>query len=265
MDGLVDVRREGTVCVLTLTRPEKLNALSSALEDALGGALGGPEVGGCQRGRHRGLGRAFSAGADVAEFSDGSGSDPRLLPGGGHVYERVGGAAAADGRGVHGYCLGGGLELALACDFRVAEVSAVFGLPEVALGIVPSAGGLTRLVRLVGAARAKELMLLRERFSAAEALSFGVVTEVVEDGDALPRAVELAERLAGLPPLQCPSTKQAAEVAGEASREAALLIERLAYGSWRRHRRLTRQPPRSSRNAPRDRPRSGRQRRTALG
>jgi enoyl-CoA hydratase/carnithine racemase len=83
---------------------------------------------------------------------------------------------------------------------------------------------------MVGAARAKELMLVRERFSAADALALGLVTEVVNDGAALPRALEVAGRLAGLPRLAVSVTKQAAEAAAESSREAALLIERLAYG-----------------------------------
>jgi enoyl-CoA hydratase/carnithine racemase len=178
-----------------------------------------------------GEGRAFSAGADVTEFRD---RDPASIMAyyreTGDVYERVAGLPVPTVAAVHGYCLGGGLELALACDFRVAETSAAFGFPEIGLGILPSSGGLTRVVRMVGATRAKELMLVRERFSASEALAWGLVTDVVEDGEALTRAVALAERLAGLPTLAVSVTKQAAEAARESSREAALLIERLAYG-----------------------------------
>ena len=113
----------------------------------------------------------------------------------------------------------------------MAEESATFGLPEVSLGIVPSAGGLHRLVRLVGAGRAKELVLLRERFSAREALAFGVVTEVVPDGEALGRALELAERLAGLPPAAVAVAKESADLLAESSRDAGLLVERLAYAA----------------------------------
>jgi enoyl-CoA hydratase/carnithine racemase len=178
-----------------------------------------------------GDGPAFSAGADVTEFRD---RDPASIMAyyrvTGSVYERMAELEAPTLAAIHGYCLGGGLELALACDFRIAEASAVFGFPEIGLGILPSSGGLTRLVRMVGAARAKELMLVRERFSAADALSLGLVTEVVDDGTALPRALELAERLAGLPRLAVSVTKQAAEAAADSSREAALLLERLAYG-----------------------------------
>jgi enoyl-CoA hydratase/carnithine racemase len=131
---------------------------------------------------------------------------------------------------IHGYCLGGGLELALAADFRVADETAVFGLPEVELGILPSSGGTHRLVRVVGPARAKELMLLRERFGAEEALRLGLVTEVVSEGQALARALELAERVASLPPLAVSVAKQASDLMAESSREAGVALERLAYG-----------------------------------
>ena len=172
MEGLVGVQRYGAVCVLTLTRPEKLNALSSALEEALDAALGGDEVAAARAVVIAGEGRAFSAGADVTEFRD---RDPASIMAyyreTGDVYERVAGLPVPTVAAVHGYCLGGGLELALACDFRVAETSAALGFPEIGLGILPSSGGLTRVVRMVGAARAKELMLVRERFSASEALA----------------------------------------------------------------------------------------------
>ena len=106
----------------------------------------------------------------------------------------------------------------------------MFGLPEVALGIVPSSGGLLRLVRLVGPSTAKDLMLLRDRVTAEEALALGLVNEVVPAGAALERALELAERLAGLPRLAVSVAKRAADLVPESSREAGILIERLAYG-----------------------------------
>ena len=229
---LVDVRREGQVAVVTLSRPDKLNALSAAVEQALGDALAGDDVRRARCVVLTGSGRAFSAGADLAELSR---SDPAAILSyyreAGAVYERFAGLPQPAVAAIGGYCLGGGLELALAADFRVAEESAVFGLPEVSLGIVPSAGGLHRLVRLVGPGRAKELVLLRERFTAAEALAFGVVTEVVADGSALTRALELAERLAKLPAAAVAVAKESADLMAEASRGAGLLVERLAYAA----------------------------------
>ncbi|MGH3036264.1 MAG: enoyl-CoA hydratase/isomerase family protein [Gaiellaceae bacterium] len=228
---LVTVRREGPVCVLTLDRPDKLNALSTAVERELLEALGGEEVGGSRCVVLAGAGRAFSAGADLTEVSR---DDPAGIAAyyrdTGDVYERFAALPQPTIAALHGYCLGGGLELALAADFRVADETAVLGLPEVALGIVPSSGGLHRLVRIVGPARAKEAMLLRERLGAREALALGLVTEVVAEGAALERALELAGGIASLPPLAVSVAKQAADILAESSREAGVAVERLAYG-----------------------------------
>lgn len=230
-DGLVSVHREGPACVLRLQREAKLNALSTAMEAELGRSLASEAVrsSGCVV--LTGGERVFSAGADVGEMR---GQDPAAIlayyAATGDVYERVAALEQPSVAAIAGYCLGGGLELALATDFRVAEASAVFGLPEVAIGIVPSSGGMHRMVRLLGAARAKELVLLRDRFSAEEAHALGLLTEVVPDGHALRRALELAERLASLPQLAVRTAKRLADCLPEASREAGLALERLAYG-----------------------------------
>ena len=232
MAELVQVRREGAVAVLTLNRPEKLNALSSSVEEALGGALGSADVGSSSAVVVAGSGRAFSAGADVHEMREQSvAAILEYYRTTGLVYERIASLRQPTVAAIHGYCLGGGFELALACDFRVADAAAVFGLPEVAIGIVPSSGGLTRLVRTVGPARAKELMLLRDRFDAEEARGFGLVTAVVPEGSAEARAIEVGTELAQLPPLAVEVAKRAADAATDSSREASLLIERLAYAA----------------------------------
>jgi enoyl-CoA hydratase/carnithine racemase len=228
---LIDVTRDGAVCVLTLRREEKLNALSTALERELGDSLDRDEVraSGCVV--LTGAGRAFSAGADVDELGGRSPEDViAYYRETGDVYERIAALPQPTVSAIAGYCLGGGLELALATDFRIADETAVFGFPEVGLGILPSSGGTHRLVRLAGPARAKELILLRERIGAGEALTAGIVTETVPAGAALERALELAQRLAALPALAVSLTKQAIDAMPEASREAGILIERLAYG-----------------------------------
>jgi enoyl-CoA hydratase/carnithine racemase len=231
MPELVTARREGALCVLTLDRPEKLNALSTAVERELLGALASEEVRESRCVVLAGAGRAFSAGADLGEISR---DDPAAIAAyyrdTGDVYERFAALPQPTIAALHGYCLGGGLELALAADFRVADETAVLGLPEVALGIVPSSGGLHRLVRIVGPARAKEAMLLWPRLDARRAHALGLLTEVVAEGTALERALELAEGLAALPPLAVSTAKQAADVLAESSREAGVAIERLAYG-----------------------------------
>jgi len=230
--SLVDIRREEHVCIITLQREEKLNALSGAMERELLDALGGEDV----RGSHcvviTGAGKAFSAGADINEFAEAdAASIAAYYADTGDVYERIAALPMPTIAAIHGWCLGGGLELALATDFRVADETAAFGLPEVELGILPSSGGAYRLVRLLGPGKAKELMLLRRRFDATEALALGVVTEVVSAGRALGRALECATELAALPPLAVETIKRAADLIPEASREAAMLIERLGYAA----------------------------------
>ncbi len=229
--SLLDVERHGEVCVLRLQRPEKLNALSSALELALGDALDGADVTGSAAVVFTGSGRAFSAGADVSELAD---RDPeaiaRYYRESGGVYERIAALEQPTLSAIHGYCLGGGLELALATDFRIADETALLGFPEVGIGILPSSGGTVRAARLLGTARAKELILLGGRVDARRALAVGLLTEVVAGGAALDRALELAQALAALPRLAVSVAKQAIDAAPDSSREAGILLERLAYG-----------------------------------
>jgi len=232
MGELVRTRREGAVAVLTLHRPDKLNALSTALEVELAEAVSIDAVVDADAIVVEGAGRAFSAGADVNELREQTPGDIlRYYRTTGEVYERFASLRQPTIAAIHGYCLGGGLELALGCDLRIADTTAVFGLPEVAIGIVPSSGGLHRLVRAVGPARAKDLILARQRFDAAEGHRLGVVTEVVEAGRATERALEVATELAALPALAVEVAKRAIDAAAESSRDASILIERLAYAA----------------------------------
>ncbi len=229
---LLTTRREGSTCVVTLRRPDKLNALSTALERELDDALQREELRTSRVVVIEGEGQAFCAGADLGEFS---GRDLRSIldyyRDTGDVYEHVAALPQPTIAALHGWCLGGGLELALACDFRVADATARLGLPEVAIGIVPSSGGLLRLTRLLGSGRARELLLLRDHVDAPEAHRLGLVTEVVDAGQALPRALELAEVLASRPPLAVEVARRAADCAADGSRDALLLVERLAYAA----------------------------------
>jgi enoyl-CoA hydratase/carnithine racemase len=230
--SVVEVAREGEVAVLRLNRPEKLNAISSDVERGLHKALLSDVVRTSGAVIVAGEGRAFSAGADISEFEGRSPEDVlRYYHDTGGVYEELAALPQPTIAAIHGYCLGGALELALALDFRIADETAVFGFPEVSLGILASSGGLHRVTRLLGPARAKELFLLAERFGADEARRAGIVTDVVAEGAALERALEVAARLAALPRDAVAVTKQAIDAAAAAPREAALLIERLAYAA----------------------------------
>jgi enoyl-CoA hydratase/carnithine racemase len=229
MPELVDVQTRGPACVVTLTRTAKLNAISNAMERELCDALASDELRAAPCVIFTGGPDVFSAGADVTEMR---GQDPAAIVGyyraTGDFAERIADLPQPTFSAISGYCLGGGLELALATDFRIAGPSAVFGLPEVEIGIVPSSGGTHRLVSLLGPARAKELILLRARVDAGEALRLGLITEITEQP--LDRSLELAERLAGLPPLAVQINKDIIDRMAAGSRSAGLGLERLAYG-----------------------------------
>jgi len=231
MSEVVQVTGHGPACVVTLARPAKLNAISAQMERELCDALTAPEVGEAGCVIFTGGERVFSAGADLNEMR---GLDPASIMASyrstGDFAERVADLPQPTISAISGYCIGGGMELALATDFRIAEPTAEFGLPEVALGILPSWGGTHRLVRLLGPARARELILLYERVGAEDAHRLGLVTELVGEGAALARALELAGRLASLPPLAVSVTGEVIEAMAESSRTAGLTLERLAYG-----------------------------------
>ena len=230
-DGQVVASRRGDVCVVELRREHKLNALSSHMEAELDRALISDAARGSRCIVVTGGERAFSAGADRGEMqAPGPEAIMANYQSSGQVFERLAALPQPTVAAISGWCLGGGFELALACDFRVASTGATFGFPEVGIGIIPSSGGTLRLVRAVGPARAKELILLRGRLPAAEAHAMGLVTELA-DGDPLPAAIEMATRLAELPGLAASVAKQAVDVVPESSREAAILIERLAYAA----------------------------------
>jgi enoyl-CoA hydratase/carnithine racemase len=224
------VRRVDRIAVVTLEREEKLNALSTDLEGKLLGALEAPDVRESACVILTGSGRAFSSGADLGDVTE---KDPAAVLAyyrtTGGVYERVADLPQPTVSAIFGYCLGGGFELALATDFRIADATAVFGLPEVELGILPSSGGTYRLVQLIGPARAKELILARPRFDAQEALRLGLVNEVTRAGQALERALELGASLCRLPSFAVSVVKQAIDSMPQSSRDTALLLERLAY------------------------------------
>lgn len=230
MSELVAVERHGPACVLRLQRERKLNAISTAVEGELIAALARPELKDAACVVITGNARAFSAGADLTEIR---GQGPEWI----HSYylatgefaERIADLPQPTFSAISGWCLGGGFELALATDFRIAEETATFGLPEVSLGINPSSGGTHRLVRIVGPARAKELILLRDRLDAAEAHRLGVVTEIVPEGQALDRTLEHCWRIAELPQLAVQITGRTIDAAAEGSRRTALELERLAY------------------------------------
>ncbi|MGW0995949.1 enoyl-CoA hydratase/isomerase family protein [Streptomyces sp. NPDC002520] len=230
--GTVEIRRSGGTAVLTLRREAKLNALSTHLERELLRALDDKAVTTSRAVVVTGGSRVFSAGADTGELRE---MTPEAIAAyyrdSGAVYEKLAALPQPTVAAIAGYCLGGGLELALAADFRVADPTARLGLPEVGIGILPSSGGTYRTARAVGPARARELVLRGRRLTADEALAWGLLTEISEPGGHVEHALRLADELAALPPLAVAVTKRVIDAAAESSRESALLLEQLAYAA----------------------------------
>ncbi|WP_201263517.1 enoyl-CoA hydratase/isomerase family protein [Mycobacterium montefiorense] len=228
--GAVDVWRDGDVAVIMLRRERKLNALSSHMESELQRALSSPEVKSSRAVVITGGDTVFSAGADTTELQTMTTRDiVEYYRGSGRVYEEFAMLPQPTVAAITGYCLGGGLELALAADLRIADTAAVFGLPEIGIGILPSSGGLTRIVRAVGAGRASDLVLRGRRLDTSQAEQWGIVTEISSPGEHLNCAITVAQTLAAHSPLALQITKQVLNVSFDAPKEAALLLEQLAY------------------------------------
>jgi enoyl-CoA hydratase len=199
---LVEIERRGAVAVLTLNRPEALNAISTEMLDELEERLDEVEA-------DPGLGavvltgageKAFCAGADVAHMRTADPLEARAFAERGHaVARRIEGLPTPVVAAVNGYALGGGCEIALACDVRIAAEGARFGQPEVGLGIVPGWGGTQRLARTTSVGFAKEMILTGRPVTADVALRAGLVTHVVPAGDLLDSALDLAGAIAAKP------------------------------------------------------------------
>jgi enoyl-CoA hydratase/carnithine racemase len=230
-EEMVTTTRDGDVCIVRLQREAKLNALSEQMAAQLIAVLGSDDVTSSRVVVLAGSAKAFSAGADLTEFTDPSPEETiRYYRGPGRIWELLPELPQPSIAAISGWAIGGGLELALSADLRVADETARFGLPEVSLGILPSAGGMSRLVRLLGTARAKQLILLGERFDAARALELGVVNRVVPAGEAETAALEWARKLAEQPQAALQITRELIDRSAEMSLAGSLAAERLAQG-----------------------------------
>ena len=222
------VERDGAVATITLDVPGKLNRVSLAARRQLASAFG--ELGeddGVRAVVLTGAGGAFTAGGDIASFLSAPVDEMTTLAFNVASPERCPKPVIAR---IEGYCLGVGFELALACDFRVCSEDAQLGLPEIGLGMIPGSGGTQRLARLVGLSRAKDVIMRRKRISAADALAWGLASEVVPASE-LDEAVDrVIGELSALSPVALAMAKRVLNHVYDAPLHVGLELEGLAYG-----------------------------------
>ena len=219
---------DARVATLTVNRPQARNALDTDTVEELHRALDEVRQAGATVLIVTGAGdKAFVSGADINAIRARSRADA-LASINSRLMSAVENHEAVTIAAVNGYALGGGCELALACDLRVASETAVFGLPEPTLGIIPGAGGTQRLPRIVGLGRAKEMILTGARWDAQQALAAGLVSEVVPAAELLPAARRLAERVLALGPLAVRLAKMALNASSQMPLAAGLVYESTA-------------------------------------
>jgi len=200
--SVVKLERQGPVALVTLDRPEALNALNREMLEDLQRIFTDLDADpGLRAVVLTGSGKAFVAGADIKEMADFTLDQARAFAQAGQrVMDLIAGFPQPVIAAVNGFALGGGCELALACDFRLASEKAKAGQPEVNLGVIPGFGGTQRLARLVGPAAAKRLLFTGEIIDAAEALRIGLFNEVVAPEALVGRALEVANLIASKGP-----------------------------------------------------------------
>ena len=230
----VDVDADARVGHVEIDRPHRMNTISGDVLDELADAIdlldGDDDVRAILL---SGAGdRAFSAGADVQSMAAG-GADPihavELSRQGQQTFGKFEESDKPVIAAIDGYCLGGGMELATAADMRIASERSELGQPELDLGLLPGWGGTQRLARVVGEGRAKEIILTADRYDAETMADYGFVNEVVPGDELDERAQELAEQLAGGPPIAQKYTKRAIH-AGRTDNEAGLEVEAMGFG-----------------------------------
>jgi enoyl-CoA hydratase len=228
MPEIIREQREGRVAVVTIDRPEKLNALSQQVRDEMLEVLGRLEG-------DDGVGvvvitgagdKSFIAGADIGEFDGRSPFDQRQAMRSPRIFDAMASFPKPVIAMINGFCLGGGCELAMSCDLRVASDRARFGQPEIKLGLIPGGGGTQRLPRLVGMGHAMRLILTGEMIGAEEARAIGLVEMVVPHDELRERTLELAAAIAAKSPLTVRVAKEALRASEQLPLEDGIRYER---------------------------------------
>lgn len=230
--SFVKVEKQGHVAVMTISRPEALNALNSQVLVDLDAAIDQVE-----RDEEvyvailTGDGRSFVAGADIGEMKGFSSIDgKRFGVLGGNVFLKLENMAKPVIAAVNGFALGGGCELCMACDIRLASEKAKFGQPEVGLGITPGFCGTQRLPRIVGMAKAMELILTAKTIGAAEAKEIGLVSYVYPPEELMPKAMELAEAICANAQIAVQESKRCIRMGMQTDIHTGAAFEAEAFG-----------------------------------
>jgi enoyl-CoA hydratase len=228
MPETILIDRDGRVAILTINRPDKLNALSQQVRDEVLAALTELE-------HDDGIGvlvvtgageKSFIAGADIGEFHGRGPMDQRAAMRFPRLYDVMSGYPKPVIASINGFCLGGGCELAMSCDVRIASERARFGQPEIKLGLIPGGGGTQRLPRLVGLGNAMRLTLTGDMIGAAEAKEIGLVDLVVPHEELRAKTLELAHKIAAMSPLTVKVTKEAIRASERLPLDEGIVYER---------------------------------------
>ena len=230
--AFVTLEKKGPVGVVTMNRPEALNALDKQVLEDLNTVLdqveADPEI---LVAVVTGAGRSFVAGADIGQMSGFTAVEGKAFGAYGNgVFLKLENLTKPTIAAVNGFALGGGCELSMACDIRLASEKAKFGQPEVGLGITPGFGGTQRLPRLVGMGMAKQLLYTARNIDAAEALRIGLVNAVIPQAELLDAALKMASQIAKNAPIAVRACKKAVNEGMQVSIDKAVEIEEKLFG-----------------------------------
>ena len=231
--GFVDYEVEGAVGVITINRPKALNALNSAVLDDLEAVLDAVDLEAVRALVLTGAGeKSFVAGADIGEMSTLTKAEGEAFgKKGNDVFRKIETFPIPVIAAVNGFALGGGNEIAMSCDIRLCSDNALFGQPEVGLGITPGFGGTQRLARLDSPGMAKQIIFSNSNIKADEAYRIGLVNAVYPQEELLPAAKKMAARIAKQAPIAVRACKKAINDGLQVDMDQALVIEEKLFGS----------------------------------
>ncbi len=231
--GFVNVELKDKIAVITINRPEALNALNSQVLDDLAAAFDGIDTNAVRAVVLTGAGeKSFVAGADIGEMSTLSKAEGEAFgKKGNDVFRKIEQFPVPVIAAINGFALGGGCEISMSCDIRICSENAMFGQPEVGLGITPGFGGTQRLARLIGDGMAKQLIYTAKNIKADEALRIGLVNAVYPLEELLPAAEKMASQIAANAPIAVRACKKAINDGRQVNIDDALVIEEKLFGS----------------------------------